>query len=135
MGLTSRKKAETLEKLHYFFNHTDEYSAEPGRSLEFSEQVKSDIAEIMFLTGVVVAPMQETQVAINRNTLQNFLIMTIKQFSDRRRKMRLLILIPFIWKPFLSYIIKVHSNYLVLQVHICAVRPHLPIIVYSSTVT
>lgn len=47
MGLTSRKKAETLEKLHYFFNHTDEYSAEPGRSLEFSEQVKSDIAEII----------------------------------------------------------------------------------------
>lgn len=47
MGLTSNKKAKTLDKLHYFFNHTDEYSAEPGRPLDFSEQVKSDMAEII----------------------------------------------------------------------------------------
>lgn len=47
MGLTSEKKETTLKILHDFFNHTDEYAAEPGRSLEFSEQVESDTAEII----------------------------------------------------------------------------------------
>ena len=46
MSLTSDRKAMTLERLHLFFNHTDEYPAEPGRPLEFSEQIQSDIKEI-----------------------------------------------------------------------------------------
>lgn len=46
MPLTSTQKAEILKKLRYWFNSTDEYPAEPGRSLEFSEQVKSDVNEI-----------------------------------------------------------------------------------------
>lgn len=47
MSLTSKQKSEVLESLHRFFNLTDEYPAEPGRSLEFSEQIKSDMTEII----------------------------------------------------------------------------------------
>ena len=46
MPLSSTKKAEILQNLRRWFNTTDEQLAEPGRSLEFSEQVKSDINEI-----------------------------------------------------------------------------------------
>lgn len=47
MPLKSPQKVKILEKLHAHFNRLDEYPAEPGRSLEFSEQVKSDMAEII----------------------------------------------------------------------------------------
>lgn len=46
MPLSSTKKAEILQNLRHWFNTTDEQLAEPGRSLEFSEQVKSDVNEI-----------------------------------------------------------------------------------------
>lgn len=47
MSLTSKQKSEVLESLHRFFNLTDEFPAEPGRSLEFSEQIKTDMTEII----------------------------------------------------------------------------------------
>lgn len=47
MPLTAKQKADTLQALHFFFNRTDEYPIEPGRPIHFSEQVKSDIAEIV----------------------------------------------------------------------------------------
>ena len=47
MPLTAEQKADTLQYLHFFFNHTDEYPVEPGRPINFSEQVKFDIAEIV----------------------------------------------------------------------------------------
>lgn len=46
MPLTSSKKLEILKNLRRWFNSTDEYPAELGRSLEFAEQVKSDVNEI-----------------------------------------------------------------------------------------
>ena len=46
MPLSSKQKTQILQYLRQWFNTTDEYPAEPGRSLEFSEQVKSDVNEI-----------------------------------------------------------------------------------------
>lgn len=47
MPLTDKQKRDTLQALHFFFDRTDESPVEPGRSIYFSEQVKSDIAEIV----------------------------------------------------------------------------------------
>lgn len=47
MPLSAKQKADTLQVLHLFFNRTDDHLVEPGRSADFSEQVKSDIAEII----------------------------------------------------------------------------------------
>ena len=47
MSLEFEQTLKVLSTLRKLFNYTDEYQAEPGRSLEFTEQVKSDIEEIV----------------------------------------------------------------------------------------
>lgn len=47
MPLSEKKKVATLKYLRRWFNHVDAFREEKGRSLEFSEQVKADVEEIV----------------------------------------------------------------------------------------
>lgn len=47
MPLTDKQKNSVLINLRFWFNHTDEIEVEPNRSQEFSQQVRSDVDEIV----------------------------------------------------------------------------------------